>query len=259
MPNIIAVIPAHLESVRLKRKILIDLLGIPMIEHVRRRVSDSNLFDKVIVATGDDQIISTVTAYGGEVQRTFKNHLNGTSRVAEAVEHFNCSHVVIIQGDEPLITKDTLLKIKNSIKNNPEIDSWNCISNINNKEDLNRINIVKASINEDGKILYCFRKSPSVGTFQKQTRYIKKIQGLIAFKKDVLLKLSHKKISKLELVESIEQLKILNYGFSMYGILQKEQVPSINEESDLKEFYDYLKNNKAQNELTKRLINSTRT
>ena len=45
--NLIAVIPAHLASVRLKRKVLINLLGLPMKEHVRRRVVNSNIFEKV--------------------------------------------------------------------------------------------------------------------------------------------------------------------------------------------------------------------
>ena len=45
--KLIAVIPAHLDSVRLKRKVLIDLFGIPMIEHVRRRVVNSNIFENL--------------------------------------------------------------------------------------------------------------------------------------------------------------------------------------------------------------------
>ena len=48
--KLIAVIPAHLESIRLKRKVLIDIFGIPMIEHVRRRVLNSNIFEHVYVA-----------------------------------------------------------------------------------------------------------------------------------------------------------------------------------------------------------------
>ena len=63
--KLIAVIPAHLASVRLKRKVLIKLFGLPMIEHVRRRVVNSNIFDEVIVASGDDEILNIVKSNGG--------------------------------------------------------------------------------------------------------------------------------------------------------------------------------------------------
>ena len=71
--KLIAVIPAHLASVRLKRKVLIKLFGLPMIEHVRRRVVNSNIFDEVIVASGDDEILNIVKSNGGSTIKTFKN------------------------------------------------------------------------------------------------------------------------------------------------------------------------------------------
>ena len=54
--NIVGIIPAHLASIRLERKVLIDFNGLPMIEHVRRRAMLSNLKDNVYVATGDSTI-----------------------------------------------------------------------------------------------------------------------------------------------------------------------------------------------------------
>ena len=106
--KLIAVIPAHLASVRLKRKVLIKLFGLPMIEHVRRRVVNSNIFDEVIVASGDDEILNIVKSNGGSTIKTFKKHKNGTSRVAESLKDFNYSHVMIVQGDEPLVKKEHL-------------------------------------------------------------------------------------------------------------------------------------------------------
>ena len=68
--KLIAVIPAHLDSVRLKRKVLIDLFGIPMIEHVRRRVLNSKIFENVNVSSGDEEILNIVEKFGGETIRT---------------------------------------------------------------------------------------------------------------------------------------------------------------------------------------------
>ena len=71
-------------------------------------------------------------------------------------------------------------------------------------------------MNKDGRIIYLFRKSPSITNAKDQFLYIKKIQGLIAFRKDVLLDLSRKPITYGEEFESIEQLKIINYNFNIY-------------------------------------------
>ena len=253
--NIVAVIPARLASVRLKRKVLIDILGLPMIEHVRRRVINSGLFDRVIVVSGDDEILNTVSRFGGEVIQTFDKHLNGSSRVAEIINSIQCTHVVVVQGDEPVIQKLHLFNIVEGIKMNPAIDSWSSTSELK-KDDLNKVNVVKALLNEEGRIFYCCRKSPSVASFDDQSKYIKKVQGLIAYKKSVLIQLSSLSQTLSEKHESIEQLKIIENGFILKSILQPNQVPSINSKEDLDELYEYLEFNKDQYDLTIKIISN---
>ena len=157
--KIVSLIPAHLASIRFKKKVMHNLYGLPMIEHVRRRAIHSGVTENTIIASGDPEILEAIKQYGGEVKQTLRKHLNGTSRVAEAVENIDCSHVIVIQGDEPLIQKDHLKKLKSAIIRNPEIDSWNSISDLKSEEDLSNINIVKAALNDDGQILYFFRNS----------------------------------------------------------------------------------------------------
>ena len=132
--KIVGFIPAHLASVRFKKKILHQIFGIPMIEHVRWRSLNAKVIEKIIVASGDREILDIVEKYGGETKETFNDHKNGTSRIAEAVEGIDCSHVVIIQGDEPLIQSDHLKRITEEIRLNPSIDSWNSTSELNSKE-----------------------------------------------------------------------------------------------------------------------------
>ena len=252
--KIVSVIPAHLASIRFSKKVMYKLFGLPMIEHVRRRALDCGLTENIIVASGDREILEAVKYYGGEVKETYREHLNGTSRVAEAVEDIECSHVIVIQGDEPLIQKDHLDKLINAINLNPEFDSWNSISELSSEKDLNNINIVKAALNEHGQILYFFRKSPSYAPFYNQLKYIKKVQGLIAYKKNVLLELANSPVQIIEKYESIEQLKIIEKGFNIFSVMQKYQVPSINTIQDLKSFYDYIEKNPKQYKLMQKLI-----
>lgn len=253
-PKIVGLIPAHLESIRLKKKVLLDILGIPMIEHVRRRALNAGVVKKIIVASGDEEVLKVVSSYGGEIIKTYEKHENGTSRIAEAIENIDCSHVVIIQGDEPLIQKEHLENMTKSINKNPFFDSWNSTSDLLSEEELYNPNIVKAALNSDGKILYLFRKSPSIANAKSQFNYIKKIQGLIAFRKDVLLNLTTRPISYCEEFESIEQLKIINYNFNLYSVSQPNQVPSINTKEDLNDFYRYIKSNEKQFQITREII-----
>ena len=160
----------------------------------------------------------------------------------------------MIQGDEPLIQKEHLMKLKTAIIHNPDIDSWNSISDLSSERELNNINIVKAALNEEGQIIYFFRKSPSYAKFCHQVKYIKKVQGLIAYKKNVLLQIANSSISKIEKYESIEQLRIIAKGFKIFSVMQNYQVPSINTKEDLKLFYDYLKKNPNQYKISQQLI-----
>ena len=255
--KIVGFIPAHLESVRFKKKILHKIFGIPMVEHVRRRSLNAKVIEKIIVASGDKEILDSIEKYGGETKQTFKDHKNGTSRIAEAVEDIDCSHVVIIQGDEPLIQTDHLKRITEAIRLNPSYESWNSTSELNSEEELYNPNVVKAALNNEKRILYFFRNSPSFNDPQKQFLYIKKVQGLIAFKKETLMQLVSAPINMCEEIESIEQLKIIANGFNIYSINQKSQVPSINTIEDLRDLYNYFEKNKNELELTKTLINKS--
>ena len=134
--KILGVIPAHMASVRFSNKILLNIHGLPMIEHVRRRALLSEELDNVVVATCDLEIADVIKSYNGEVIMTSNNHKNGTSRVAEAVQDCNYSHILLLQGDEPLLLPRHINSMVKAIKSNPDIDCWNATGSINSKEEL---------------------------------------------------------------------------------------------------------------------------
>ena len=72
----LVLIPARMASSRFPGKPLKKILGIPMIEHVYRRVKFCQNLDDVVVATCDQEIFDTVKKFGGKVIMTSSKHLS---------------------------------------------------------------------------------------------------------------------------------------------------------------------------------------
>jgi 3-deoxy-manno-octulosonate cytidylyltransferase (CMP-KDO synthetase) len=251
--KIVAMIPAHMASVRFPGKILFDFHGLPMIEHVRRRALLSDSISEVYVATCDDQIANVIESYGGKVIRTSNTHTNGTSRIAEAVECIDCTHVILLQGDEPLLLPRHIDSMSDAIGSNPEGCAWNATGPIENEEELDRHSFVKCAVAINNRILYCFRRSPAFSAFENQQQFIRKILGLIAFEKSFLLKIASLSSSRIETFEFIEQMRIIENGYPMESVPVFPSLPSVNEPGEAGIVLDYLKNNTEQSDLLNRI------
>ena len=252
--KIVAVIPAHLASVRFPRKILFPFHGLPMIEHVRRRALLSNAVSEVYVATCDQEIADVVRGYGGNVIMTVNTHKNGTTRVAEAIKDIDCTHVMLLQGDEPLMLPRQLDAFSEAIVAEPNGDAWNATGPIEKAEELDRHSFVKCVIGKSEKILYCFRRTPCYSEFEKQQEFVRKILGIIAYRKDFLLSLTVIEESPIEQYELIEQMRIIENGFSLQSVLVNPSLPSINEPQEVEVVLDYLRHSSEQRVLLERIL-----
>ena len=112
--------PKSFEQIEIKK----DIVG------EKGKLLTENL--EVIVATCDKEIADVIEGFGGNIVFTNKDHLTGTTRVAEAVEKIDCSHVILLQGDEPLIYPTYIDTMVEFIKNKPDIVAWNATAPINN-------------------------------------------------------------------------------------------------------------------------------
>ncbi len=225
-----------------------------MIEHVRRRALLSGVFDQVFVATGDKEIALVVRSYGGNVIQTHKLHHSGTSRLIEAASNIDADHIVLIQGDEPLILPIHLQALTNKIYDFPNVDAWNATASLTCEEQLDKHSIVKCISNQEGKILFCFRKTPSFSNFEIQSKFIRKILGLIAFKKKVLMGFENYDPSIIERSESIEQLRLIEKGFNFRSVPVEPALPSINEPGDIEEVLEYISNRPLQKDLLDKVL-----
>ena len=256
--KIVAVIPAHLASVRFPGKILFPFHGLPMIEHVRRRALLSDALSEVYVATCDQEIAKVISGFGGKVIMTANTHQNGTSRVAEAIKHIECTHVMLLQGDEPLLLPRHLNLFAKKILSEQEGNAWNATGPILNKQELDRNSFVKCAVGDADRILYCFRRSPCYSAYEKQKEFVRKILGIIAYRKDFLLELNNLPESKIEQYEFIEQMRIIENGFSLKSIAVEPSLPSVNEPVDVEIVLSYIHKNQEQGDLLNNILRSVR-
>ena len=251
--KIVGIIPAHLNSIRFPNKILYLINGIPMIEHVRRRALLSQKLNKVIVATCDEEISDCIKGFCGEVIMTSSLHNNGTSRVAEVSKKIDCTHVVLIQGDEPLILPSSIDKICDEIEKDTDSLMWNATGPINSEDELTKHSFVKCAVNKNKLILYMFRNNPSFAKFEIKKQYIRKILGLIAFNKSFLQKFVNYEPTFIEENEFIEQMRAVEHGHLIKSVNLEKSTPSVNEPGEVELVIDLLNNDDEQKELFKKV------
>jgi len=251
--KIVGVIPARLASIRFPRKILFGLHGLPMIEHVRRRALLSDSLSEVFVATCDLEIASTVRKHGGQVIMTSNKHQSGTSRVAEAAERLDCTHIVLLQGDEPLLLPRHVDLLAKSITAQPDGDAWNAIAELGNSDELDRPSFVKCVVSQSNRVIHCFRRSPGYSSFEEQKCFTKKILGFMAFRKNFLLKLTSLDNTLVESAESIEQMRIIEHDYILNSVLVNPSLPSINEPHEAEVVLEYMRTNEEQIRLLERI------
>lgn len=221
--HILGVIPARWASTRFPGKALHPIAGKPLVQHVWERVSRCRGLSRVIIATDDARISDAAAAFGAEAEFTNPAHPSGTDRIAEvARRHPEYSHVINIQGDEPLINPRLVNRLAARLLGDPEIRMITAASEFQDLRELKNENIVKVVLNKHGQALYFSR---SVIPFQRrETPKLKfyRHQGIYGFRRDFLLEFVRWAPSLLEKTEQLEQLRALENGAPIHVIITRD-------------------------------------
>lgn len=252
--KIAAVIPARLSSTRFPGKVLLPINGIPMVEHVRRRALMCTSISEVFVATCDEEIAEVIRRYGGQVIMTSEKHMNGTSRAAEAITAVDCTHVLLLQGDEPVFLPRHVADLIRALTDSPRVEAWNVVAALDSEDELDKSSFVKCAINSEKKILYCFRRTPHFSNFNIQRKFVRKLLGMIAYRKDFLLELKNLPVSSIEKSESIEQMRIIENGYEFCCVEVTPSLPSINEPDEVQTVLDVLESEREQQVLLRAVM-----
>ncbi|OPY02060.1 MAG: 3-deoxy-manno-octulosonate cytidylyltransferase [Syntrophorhabdus sp. PtaB.Bin047] len=206
------VIPARYESTRLPGKPLLEIAGKPLIQLVYERAAESRLQNGVIVATDDERILRAVTAFGGDAVMTSPSCRSGTDRVFEAIGEREAGLVINLQGDEPFMRPD-MADLLFSVMDNEDLDMATLCSPIADDREYHDPNTVKVVLDGRGFALY-FSRSPIPHLRNGAAKpLLYKHIGIYAFKRDFLERFVKMPRSRLEDLESLEQLRVLENGF----------------------------------------------
>jgi len=215
------IIPARFASTRFPGKPLALIHGKAMIQHVYEQCQKSTALDQVIVATDDDRIADFVKGFGGKVQMTASHHHSGTDRIAEIAESLPEEDIIInIQGDEPFIDPRLIDQVAAPLLHQ-KAQIVSAAKRLKEAEALNNPNVVKVVFGKTQKALYFSRHPIPFQRGMEPTQWIKKGDfyqhiGIYGFQASVLKELSKLSVSPLEQQESLEQLRWLDNGYSIF-------------------------------------------
>ncbi|MEM9081240.1 MAG: 3-deoxy-manno-octulosonate cytidylyltransferase, partial [Verrucomicrobiota bacterium] len=159
-PHILGVIPARWASSRFPGKPLHPLLGKPLLQHVFERVQLCQNLSSTVIATDDQRIADIAQSFGAPVSLTSPHHPTGTDRIAETANFFpQATHIINIQGDEPLIEPARIDQLARDLTADPTLEMVTAAAPLTDSSQLPDPNIVKVVLNEAHEALY-FSRSP---------------------------------------------------------------------------------------------------
>lgn len=241
--KIVVIIPARYHASRFEGKVLVDIYGKPVIQHVYERAKMAKHVDDVIVATDDERIKNAVEKFDGKVVMTSKDHKSGTDRITEVAKNLDADIIINVQGDEPLVYPRMIEQIAQPILDDSSVNVTTLMRRIKNNNDLKNPNVVKLVLDKNSFVLY-FSRSPIPYPKSKQNFPLYHQVGLYAFRRDFLLKFSKLKPTHLELTEGVELLRVLENGYKIKGVETEYESLDINVPEDVEKVKEMIKNAK---------------
>jgi len=216
--NSVTLIPSRMGSSRFPGKPLEYICGRPMIEHVYRRSALSSKSCLTVVATCDHEIRDFVASIGGLAVMTSSEHVRASDRCAEALATINDNsslsydHVVMVQGDEPLVQPSFIDQTIDYFENNKDAFVSNMAGPFLDEKEFLSENSIKLVSTLDGYALY-FSRRPIPYSQPITDDSNKKQVCVIGFSASTLQQYSTLDVTTLEFKESIDMLRVLQHGY----------------------------------------------
>ncbi len=236
MTKIVGIIPARWDSTRFPGKPLHLIAGKPLLQHVWEQCRRAKALDSVIIAADDMRIAEAAFAWGAEVSLTSPKHTSGTDRIAEVAKKLRgVSHLINIQGDEPLVDPKLINRLARKMQRDPSVEMITAVHPFSDPADAQSPHQVKAVLDRKGRALYFSRHAipypRDAGAPPKYFRH----QGIYGYRRDLLLRFVHWKPTPLEIAEALEQLRALENGVNIHVVVSASGSPGVDTPEDARE------------------------
>lgn len=244
------VIPARYTSERLQGKVLLDLAGKPLLQHVWQRANESSA-ESVVIATDDERIVAVAESFGAQVVLTRSDHQSGSDRIAECAASLGWQSdqlVVNLQGDEPLMPPACLDQVAALLDERADCEVASLYWPITQADEVNNPNAVKVVIDKDSRALY-FSRSPipyqrgysDIDAAMAAGMEWKRHLGLYAYRLEALYRFTASAPTPLESAERLEQLRIMEQGGRIAMAAACEFIPAgVDTQDDLERVRDLI-------------------
>jgi 3-deoxy-manno-octulosonate cytidylyltransferase (CMP-KDO synthetase) len=204
-----------------------------MVQHVWERCGKAGTIDRAIVATDDTRIAEAAFAFGAEVSLTSQRHRSGTDRVAEVARRMSgVSHVINVQGDEPLVDPALIDRLARVLAGDSKIRMITAANPFGLDEDAANPNQVKVVLDRNGDALYFSR---SLIPFQRDAGFCARRyrhHGIYGYSTKLLLEFVNWKPTPLEKTEQLEQLRALEHGVRIRVLITRHRSVGVDTPQD---------------------------
>lgn len=237
------VIPARLGSTRLPRKMLLDDTGKPLVQHTYEAACRATRPDGVIIATDHVEIESAVRRFGGEVRMTSAALASGTDRVAAIARELPEADILVnVQGDEPEISGEAIDRVVQILEEQPDKVMSTLATPLRSRTLIESPSCVKVVFDPTGRALY-FSRSPIPFAREWCDEYLTSTPatyhlhlGVYAYRREFLLQLAAMPPGRLEQIEKLEQLRVLEAGHAIAVGVMDHAAPGIDTLDEYREF-----------------------
>ncbi len=240
--DVIGVIPARYSSTRFAAKVLADIMGKPMLQHVWERARQSRMLDDLIIACDNEIILKAAEKFGAKAVMTSKEHTCGTDRISEVVNPLDVKVIINIQADEPLIHPMMIDSLARALLEDKMLNMATLMKKIEDVQQITDPNVVKVVVDKNNFALY-FSRAPipflAPNAEVDQVNYYKHI-GLYGYTKDFLFTYKNLPVSNLEKTEKLEQLRVLSEGYKIKVIETPFETIGVDTLEDLERVKDRL-------------------
>jgi 3-deoxy-manno-octulosonate cytidylyltransferase (CMP-KDO synthetase) len=237
--TVIAVIPARMGSSRYPGKPLADIHGLPMVGHVALRTAMCSRLAATYIATCDEEIMAFAASRGIRAVMTADTHTRCTDRTAEAMLIIEkelgrrVDIAVMVQGDEPMVTPGMIEAAIAPLLEDPDLKVVNLMADLADAAEFEDPNEVKVVTDLRGNALY-FSREP-IPSRKKGAAAVpmKKQVCVIPFRRDYLLRYTALPESPLEIIESVDMMRVLENGDRVRMVPVADRTLSVDTPGDL--------------------------